>query len=335
MAENTGAAKVWKEADNEVVITGVLVENNLEFREFDVYENGAPTGAKRKAVAGDLVIRTGENENHTIRLRQYELTNAGKANRLYAGLVTIMNETVSIADKEANPDLVATRLKVVGDLRLNEYAGQDGQIRSFPSIQGTFVNRLPETDETENKAEFDVEGLIGKVVDEVERGTGDETGRKKVTLLIPLYNSVIPIEFVVDAGKGADYIQDNFINGSSVRIYGDIVNFRKVTKKEVEMGFGENKIEESVEFVNELTIRGGSLYDPDVHTSKIISPELVKEKLVEREKHLENLKTRAAQRQQGGEDKPKNGFGFGDAATTKTPLDNKGGVPEDVLKGLF
>src|SRR5690606_12712245 len=176
------------------------------------------------------------------------------------------NDTVSIADTEKNPDAKPTRLKVVGDLRLNEYAGQDGVIRSFPLIQGTFVNRLPETDTSEDKAGFDVEGMVGKVVDEFDR-SGDETGRKKVTLLIPLYNSVIPVEFVVDAGKGAEYIEDNFTNGKSVRIYGEMVNFRQVHKKEVEMGFGENKIEEKVTFVNELLIKGGSLYDPDVHTS--------------------------------------------------------------------
>src|SRR5690606_29714744 len=175
---------------------------------------------------------------------------------------------------------------------------------------------------SEDKAEFDVEGMVGKVVDEFDR-SGDETGRKKVTLLIPLYNSVIPVEFVVDAGKGAEYIEDNFTNGKSVRIYGEMVNFRQVHKKEVEMGFGENKIEEKVTFVNELLIKGGSLYDPDVHTSKIIDPDLVKAKLVEREKHLETLKTRAKEREQNGSNKPKNGFGFGEAATTPaTPAQN-------------
>lgn len=323
----------WKQADNEVVVTGVLVENNLEYRDFDVYKDGAPTGDKRKAVAGDLVIRTGENENHTVRLRQYETTNAGAANKLYAGLVTIMNDTVSIADTEKNPDAKPSRLKVVGELKLNEYAGQDGEIRSFPSIQGTFVNRLPEDDTTEDKAEFDVEGMVGKVIDEFDRSGVEETGRKKVALLIPLYNSVIPVDFVVDAGKGADYIGENFVNGSSVRIYGEMVNFRKVTTKEVEMGFGENKVEETVTFVNELLIKGGSLYDPDIHASKVISAEAVKEKLIEREKHLENLKTRAKQRAQGGSNKPKTGFGFGESATTNTPLDNK---PSGVdLTGLF
>lgn len=322
MTENT--QKVWREAPNTVEVVGVLVENNLEIREFDKYQNGAPTGEKRTGIAGDIVIRTKENENHTIRLRQYEMTNAGKENRLYAGLVTIKNETVSIADTEKNPDLKPTRLSVRGDLRLNEYYGQDGQLRSFPMIQGTFVNRLSEDDKTENKAEFDVEGLVGKVLNDYDR-EGEETGRKKVSLLIPLYNSVIPVDFMVDAGVGAEYIEDNFENGSTVRIYGDMVNFQQIIKKEVEMGFGENKIEETKRFVNELLIKGGNLYEPEVHASKIIDADLVREKLTERAKHLENLKARAEQRkQQGGNSQPKTGFGFGASATPSTtnPLDS-------------
>lgn len=335
MTENTnGTAKVWKEADNSVDISGTLVENKLELREFDTYENGVPSGKKREAIAGEIVIRTKENENHSIRLRQNKITNAGKENGLYKGLVTIMNETVSIADTESNPDAKPSRLSVRGDLRLNEYYGNDDSLRSFPSVNGVFVNRLPEDDTTENKAEFDVEGMVGKVLDEFDR-EGEETGRKKVTLLIPLYNSVIPVEFMVDAGQGADYIEQNFENGASVRIYGEMVNFRKVTVKEEEMGFGEARKVESVEFVNELLIKGGSLYDPDVQPSKIIDPELVKGKLVEREKHLENLKTRAKERAQQGTNKPKTGFGSASTPSPvgKTPLDGAGSNVD--LSNLF
>lgn len=308
MTEN----KNWKQADNEVVLTGILVENNLEEREFDVYENGQATGAKRKAIAGDIVLRTGENENHTIRLRQYEFTNSGSANKLHAGLVTIMNETVSVVDSESNPELKPSKLKVTGEMKLNEYAGQDGKIRSFPMIQGTFVNRLGSGDESETKAEFDLEGMVQKVSDEVNKDGA--TGRKKVSLLVPLYNSVIPLEFVVDEGNGADYIEENFSKGSSVRIYGEMVNFRKVNKKEVEMGFGENKVEETVTFVNELLIKGGSLYDEDITPAKIFSTELIKEKMVDREKYLEGLTTRS----QNKKTKEKNGFGN----TTATETNN-------------
>lgn len=326
--------KTWKTAANTVEIIGTLVENKLEHREFDVYKDGVPTGEKRPAIAGELIIRTKENENHTVRFRQNKFTNAGKENNLYKGLETIINETVSIADTENKPDATPSRLSVRGDLRLNEYVGHDEQLRSFPSINGVFVNRLDADDKTENKAEFDVEGLVGKVVDDFDK-EGEETGRKKVSLLIPLYNSVIPVEFMVDAGQGADYVEDNFENGSTVRVYGDFVNFRKVTSTEIEMGFGENKVEQKVEFTNELLIKGGNLYDPDVHTSKIIDAELVKEKLVEREKYKENLISRAKERAKGGT-QPKNGFGFGDTPKTakpKTALDGAGSKVD--LEGLF
>lgn len=327
---NTNTPKVWKQAPNSVNLVGVVSENNLEIKQFDERKDGVPTGNKYNAMTGDLVIRTGENENHTVRFFSKEFTNAGAQSRQFTGLQTVKDSIVSIADTESNPDLVPSRLSVTGSLELNEYAGGDGQIRSFPSVRGRFVNRLPEDDKTENKAEFDLEGMVGKVIDEFDKD-GVETGRKKVSLLVPLYNSVIPIDFVVTE-EGSDYVGDNFTNGSTVRIYGDMVNFRHVQKKEVEMGFGQNKVEEITTFVNELLVKGGNLYEEDVHTAKIIDPELVKSKLVEREKDLENLKTRAQQRQQGG-GQPKNGFGFGGGApatpptTGGTPLDGNANVP--------
>lgn len=324
-AENT--AKVWRQADNEVTVIGTVVENNLEIKQFDEYKDGVATGSKYNAITGDLVVRSGENENHTIRFFSKELRNDGKPNGQYAGLVTVKDTVVSIADTEKNKELTPTRVRVTGSMELNEYVGQDLQLRSFSSIQGRFVNRLEADDQSENKAEFDVEGLVGKVIDEFDRD-GVETGRKKVTLLIPLYSSVIPVEFVVGEGQGADYIEENFLNGTSVRVYGDVVNFRKETKREVVMGFGENKIETDVSFVNENLIKGGSIYEEGLHDSKIIDAELVKQKLVEREVHLENLKTRAQQRQQGGGGKPKTGFG-------NTPAAPKKPAQEVDVSGLF
>lgn len=333
MTENTmGTAKVWKQADNQVKLTGFVAENNLEIKEFDEYKDGAPTGNKYSAMTGSLSVKVAENETHQVRFFSKQFTNAGAASRQFTGLQTVADTVVSIADTEKNPELKPSKINIQGSMGLNEYVGQDEQLRSFSSIEGRFVNRLEEGDTSECQAQFDLEGLVGKVVDEIK---GDEeTGRKKVTLLVPLYNSVIPLEFTVDAGAGADYIGDNFENGKSVRVYGDIVNFRQDTEKEVEMGFGANKIETVTKFVNENSIKGGSLYDEDVHTSKIIDTGLVKEKLVQREKYLENMKTKAKQRQQGGNDKPKNGFGGGFGGTTNT-APKKSEVPDEILKGLF
>lgn len=333
MTENT-TAKVWKQADNKVTVVGLVAENNLEIREFDEWKDGVQTGNKYKAMTGDLVVRSGENENHQIRFFSKQFTNAGAESRQFTGLQTVADTVVSIADTEKDAELKPTKVSVQGSMGLNEYMGQDGQLRSFASIEGRFVNRLDEGDTLEGKAEYDLEGLVGKVVDEFK---GDEeTGRKKVTLLVPLYNSVIPLEFTVDAGEGASYIEDNFENGKSVRIYGDIVNFQDVKVVTTPMGFGADKVEEVTTYVRENLIKGGNLYEEDVHPAKIIDAGLVKSKLVEREKHLENLKTRAEQRKQNGNDKPKTGFGSGmsgQAAKVPNPLDNKG--EEINLDGLF
>lgn len=335
MTENTmgtGAAKVWKQADNKVILVGEVVENNLEVKEFDTWKDGSITGEKYTAIAGDLTIRTGVNENHKVKFKHKAITNAGGANGFYAGLVTVMNTVVSIADTEKNPDLKPTKVSVEGELELNEYVGHDGKMRSFPQIKGQKVNRLEESDKAEHKAQFDVVGLVGKVIDEIKND--EDTGRKKVTLLVPLWSSVIPLEFVVGEGQGADYVQENFDNGTTVRVYGDIVNFREVKEITVSMGFGADKVDEKITFVQENLIKGGDLYDEDSNASKIIDTGLVKIKLVEREKYLENLKTRATQRQQAGGNS-QGGFGGTGGFGQLNTAPKKSEVPEDILKGLF
>src|SRR6185312_6562238 len=138
----TEQTKVWKAANNRVDIIGVVAQNNLEIKEMPVYENGKPTGETITACLGDLVIRTADNENHTVRLRQNAITKAKAPNKMYPGLVTIMNEVVSIADLEKNPEATPTRLSIVGEIVLNEFAGHDLEIRSTQQIRGVFVNRL-------------------------------------------------------------------------------------------------------------------------------------------------------------------------------------------------
>lgn len=334
----TNTNNVWKESDNRVEIIGTLVENNLELLEFDIYENGAPSGKKRAGIAGDISIRTAENEDHKVRLKQYQLTNAGSANKLYAGLSTIMTETVSLADleKDENKDKTATRLKVVGDLNLNEFADKSTlEIISYPNVRGTFLNRIEVSDkDTVNKAEFDIVGLVKSTTEEMDR-EDEPTGRVKVSLYLPLYNSVVPMDFVVEAGKGAEYVLNNFDKNSTVRIYGDIVNFRKVDHISVAMDFGEDKQEEKVTVATSMTIKGGSVIPED--TAKSISPSAVKEKLAERAVYMETLKTRAKERAQngnkGGGGMAKNGFG--NEAAAKTPLDTPSGLSADELGELF
>lgn len=305
-----------READNFVNIVGELSEKNLEVKEFDDKRN---IGEKYKAMTGELHIRTGEHEVHRVRFFSKEFTNAGAESRQFKALKTIQDEYISTADiaelaeknKEEAEKLTPTKLSVRGRMGLNEFYGQDEQLRQYEQIDGQFANRLDADDKTPFGAEFKVEGIVKNVIEEFDR-EGEETDRAKIELVVPLYNgSVIPLNFVVDNEQGGkDYVMDKFEKGASAEVLGQLKNIRKVDKIVEEMGFGQDKVTEKVTYVNENLVQGGTVFEEGVHDNKIFDLTLLKDANVEREKYLEGLKTQAKERQaQGGA--PRTGFGSG------------------------
>lgn len=307
MTENT--TKTLRQAENKVELVGFVAENKLEIKEFTAKDG---TGTKYNALTGTLKIKVAENENHVVRFFAKELRKDGQPNQQFAGLVTVKDTVVSIADLGDNPEAKPTKVKVTGSMDLNEYYSQDGQLRSNPQVQGRFVNRLDADDPTENKATFDIEGVVEKLMDETDRQTGEETGRKKLTLIVPLYNSVVPIEFMLE-GDGAEYAEDHFTRGASINLVGNMINFRKETTKKIEMGFG-SKEETKVEFNEERQVVSGGVYEEGMHDAKIFDVDLIKEALVKRNVYLEGLKTSSQNRTQ--DNKPQ---GFGGATTPSKP----------------
>lgn len=318
-------AKTLRQAENEVVIVGTLVEKNLEVKEFDDRTNGG----KYKAMTGNVVIRTGENETHTVRFFAKEKTQKGETSKQFTGLETVNAEYVSVADAAEKEGVQASVVRVVGTLGLNEYFGQDGKLKQFNQIDGRFISRLKDGADSTPKAEFDIEGLVNKVVEEYK--DDEETGRAHIELVVPLYNSkVIPLTFVV-SGEGKDYVVENFTKGSSVRVYGDIVNFRQETKKIIEMGFGKPKEEVTVTFKNENAVTGGTVYEEGIHDGKIFGTDLIQQALVERNKFLEDLKTRS----QKNDNKQEQRNSFGSAAKTEASKTQDIGLTKKEIENLF
>ena len=202
-----------------------------------------------------------------------------------------MNEAVSVADVAQGKGEVATNVSVTGSLELNEYYSKTKVLQQFPQISGTYVNRLD--GEPNNKATFDVEIIVKSATEETDK-EDNLTGRAIIHAIIPLYNKVIPMTFVVDA-KGAQFVLDNFEAGKSANIWGKMTNFRKVTQIEKEGGFGESAFDEKVETLRELLVTGGKVYEED--SSQNFDKKLLKESLQAREVHLAELKTKAEQKE--------------------------------------
>lgn len=313
MTETT--KKELKEGTNKVTVVGTLVEKNLEEKTF-TNSNGETV----EQIVGTISVRTGENEVHQVRLRSNKLTKAGTENGLYKGYQTV-NTMISVADTANNPDLVPDIVRVNGKLTTNEYYGQDGQLRQFQQIEGRFVNRLKDGEDSTPQASYEVDIFISNVKPEIQDEI--ETGRAVVNAYIPTFNAIVPYQFkVIEAGS--DFFLNELEKSQTLKVYGNILNVKKETIKFVEAAFGDPIEEKSYTYISESLINNAKVpYDSD--SANAFDPEQIKERLVKREIYLEQQKARSNGGGQTTDNRPN---AFGGAPS----IPKKADIPVDVSK---
>jgi hypothetical protein len=298
-----------REAVNEIFIEGTLKEKTLETTTIDTKDG------KSDVIRGELVISTSADSEHRVRVFANKLTKEKKENSVYKGLVTVMNEYVSVAEalKNGMSASDATNVRITkGKMGLNEYYTPNGELRSYVVFNTNFVNRVQ--GEVTPKAIFTIEMFFKSIIPEVK--DSEETGRTIIEGIIPLFEGVIPITFVANEGEVSDYIAQNYEVGKTGKVWGDIVN--KVVKEvQVERGFGKEREKTVTHITNELVITGGESeqYDED-DTTKSYTKEQIKAALNEREATLEEKKKNSSS---GGSPKP-NGMTGGTTTTKKNPI---------------
>lgn len=271
-----------REAINEVFIEGTLKEKNLELATIDT-ENG-----KTEVIRGELIITTDENSEHRVRIYANKLTKERKENSVYKGLVTVMNEYVSIAEalKNGQTEESAVKVRVAkGKLGLNEFYTPNGELRSFPSISTNFINRVDKN--FSPKAEFSIEAYFDSFKPEMKND--EETGRLIVNTIVPLYGGkVIPLTFIASDEDVVDYLQTNYEAKRTSKIWGELINTVEITKTE-EKGFGKSKEKVITKTIHELIITGGEEEMYDEEDEKSYSTDLIKKAMAERDIYLDEL----------------------------------------------
>lgn len=302
-----------REAVNNVVIEGTVAEIRIE----------AKTVNGKEFITGEVDIQTDETSTHTVKVFANKYNKEGKESSLYKGIETVMNEYKSIASHGKD---AADRVRITqGKIGLNEYVGQDDTIKSYPQLSTNFINRLTVTEEFTPKAEFEVEMYVHSVTDEVKNE--EETGRAVLKGYVPLYGGkVIPFSFVVAEKSAVEYVSSNYETGSTVTVYGDIVNRVNVTKKEVEVGFGKPQEKITRTTVREYVITGGT--PPlDEEDTKAYNIEVIKKALVEREAHHEEMKAKKKESNNKPATTEKKGFGTKPSETTVKPKITNSDLP--------
>ncbi|MGQ9007602.1 hypothetical protein ACTXHP_05130 [Bacillus stercoris] len=283
MAENK---TVLREASNVVTLEGTLAEvRHTEWK------NG-------NGLNIELDIEVAPNEVHTVKGFSKYKKEDGTDNAVAKGYQTIVSEYKSIA-KHGRDEADKVRI-TQGKISLNEYYSH-GNFKSYPQLMANFVNRLDANEEFNPRAEFDVEVFVKNVTE--EKVKGEETGRVNLYGYIPVYNGkVIPFTFVVTK-EGSQYVENNYEKGSTVNVFGKIINYKeqKVTTKAA--AFGEDKKEITSITRREYLITGGN--DPyDEDSKNAFNADAIKKALTEREIYLDELK-----KEGNKENNKKSGFG--------------------------
>lgn len=296
--------KVLREAENIVEIEGIVAEIRIEESDFK------KDGKTVEVIKGEIDIQVKEDV-HTVSVFANKVNKEGKESGLYKGIQTMKNEFKSVAEYKEDADKVRIE---TGKLGLNEYVGQDGLLKSYPQISANFINRLKATDTFEPKAKFTLEMCVAGVSE--EKKNGEETGRAILKGYVSGYEGrVFPFETVVEGERAVDYVTGNYEKGSTVTVYGVIVNQKIVNTKEVEVGFGkpQEKIERKT--VREYKVISGT--EPiDSDEEKALDTKLIKKGLDERDrinKEKIEKKKNAANNNAGGNNK----------TTSKNPFANK------------
>lgn len=293
-----------RQAENDISLEGLLLEKRV---------HEGVTQDKKDYLSVDLTLEVAPNEQHQVSLFSTATKKDGTPNGIYTSLRTVADEYKAVGDEgvgRENADHVTINQ---AEIRMNDYVGQDGQLRSFPQINATFANRV-EGREPNPHAKFDVEVVVANIVEEFDKNE-EETGRAKVKGYIPLYGgNIAEVDFVV-TNDGAGYVLDNYENGDTVQVWGELINKREEHTTTIPAGFGKDQKKTTYTTVREYLITGGSEpYDED--SPKVYDTGLIKTALNEREVYLEGLVEKSKQKKGGA----KKGFDTGSSSKKKRDI---------------
>lgn len=241
---------------NVVKIEGILSEIDLKYGTFK--KNGVDT----KTVGGVIKIRVntkinGEDTELEIPVHMFstQYTNAGASNPAFESIERVMNEFVSIAASDIDH---ADRVRITrGQIAMNEYYGQNGNLVSFPRITAPFVTKVKK-DECKPDASFTTVFMVGSKGYELDK-EGVETDRYKIMGMIPQYGGKIDVVpfYAINAGV-IDAVSNYWNEGETVKATGKLNFTSKTETYEVKVDFGEPSEATRTISISDLVITGGS-----------------------------------------------------------------------------
>jgi hypothetical protein len=286
-----------RQAKNRVRVEGVLSEINLKYGSF-VNKN---TGNTVENIGGHIKVLVHQiinGQDTTLDIPVYmfasKYTNAGKLNPAYESIETVMNSYVSIA--AAGGEAGADKIRITnGDIRMNEYYNQQGQLVSFPRVNASFINKA--INDFRPEASFELEFAVSSL-DYVTDNDGVELDPKKLRIkaIVPQYGGKVDtIEMFATNPKVIDAITSYWENGKTYTAKGRL-NFSVTTQEVVEeMDFGEPEVRVRTTTVSELIVTSGT--QAPAEDDMAFDPVELSAALKDHKAYLETLKDRALTKQ--------------------------------------
>jgi len=282
---------------NKVNLVGTLKENNLTL---GIDKNGDDI------IKGDMVIQTGEIEEHKVKCYAKKTTSKGNENPSYKSLAMAVDyPCIAKLTQQGLDTSEAVRVSIRGaETRLNTYVNGKGNVVAFPEIFVSFIKHADEKEEA--GATFEVDGVLGSILPEFEKD--EETGRFVINLILFDYKGcALPIEFIGTKEVGA-YMSTHYEVNRTSRVWGKLVSTVYLTTKVTEGILGD-KTESFENYRREMLITDGTPTQKEVVDGYDI--ELVKKAMAERQILLDELK-------KNGNKPSKAGFASPSTATSGT-----------------
>lgn len=282
--------------ENTVKIEGILSEIDLKPGEF------TKNGNKVNMITGFIKVRVnqkinGQNVDLEIPVHMFasEFTNAGAKNPAYESIERVMKEYVSIAASDIEH---ADRVRITrGQIQMNEYYSQNGNLVSFPRITASFVSKIKK-EECKDEASFSIVFAVGSKGPELNK-EGLETGRYKIMGIVPQFGGKVDVVPFYAINPGViDGVSSYWNEGDTVKAAGKLNFTSKTETRTIEVDFGEPTEETRTISVSELIITGGSA--SALEADYALDPDAIQAALADRKTRLDALKDKGAQKGTSG-----------------------------------
>lgn len=188
----------------------------------------------------------------------------------------------------------ATKVRIDGNIGVNDFYTRDGELASPKRIEGSFIHLMNSTDQIANRAStFEAEMVIAGVS---EQELEDSPNYLRLRgYVFNFRKDILPVEFSVRSESGINYFESQDISNSNpmvTKVWGDIVSTIINIEHEVESAFGDPTVNVTTRTIRSWDVIGASAEPLDWDDESTITKAELKEKLSEREARLAEQKKR-------------------------------------------